>query len=410
MKYLFLFQILFILNNPVLKAQTLDGKTPETQNDSIKIMQKADSIKQIDLVDYVVRIFKIKNTDEKRDSSKVKFSLFPSTTNASSDRAIVTSFNAAFLLGNIRNTNISTVYFYPYIAFNKQFGIMLTSNIWLKKNSWNFVGEYFILNYPQYTWGLGGDSKSENETLIDFRQIRVHQNAMKGIFPHFALGLGYSYDRHYNIHIPQDEISEKITQELPTDTINTVSSGIVLPAIYDNRDNPINAKGGIYSSLSYSFFSPALGSDKAYQTLFLDIRKYFTLPFARDPVIAFRSYYWTLTTGMAPYLDLPANRWEPADGSASRGIQKNRYRSNALLYFESEYRFGISKNGLWGGVVFANVLSASEFKTQNFQYWHPAGGAGVRLKFNKYSGTNVSLDFGASKEYFSVYLFIGEAF
>jgi len=410
MKRNLLFLLFIIGLLPALKAQSADSKSPPAERDSIKNIQRIDSVKQVDLVDYLVRIFKIKNSDEKRDNTKVKFSLFPTTSTTSGDKMLVTSFNAAFLLGDIKNTNISTIYFYPYITFSNQFGIMLTSNIWLKKNNWNFTGEYFILNYPQYTWGLGGNSDAANETLVDFRQIRFHQNALKGIFPHFAVGLGYSYDRHYNIHIPEDEVSDKITQEIPVDTINTTSSGVVLPVIYDNRNNPINAKRGIYSSISYSFFSTALGSDKAYQTLFLDVRKYFTLPFSKAPVIAFRSYYWTITNGTAPYLDLPANRWEPADGSSSRGIQKNRYRSNALLYFESEYRFGISKNGLWGGVVFANVLSASEFETQNFQYWHPAGGAGVRLKFNKYSGTNVALDLGVSKEYFSVYLLIGEAF
>jgi len=107
---------------------------------------------------------------------------------------------------------------------------------------------------------------------------------------------------------------------------------------------------------------------------------------------------------------LPSNGWEPAFGTSSRGIQQNRYRSNALLYFETEYRFGITANGLLGGVVFANATSASQYGTQQFTYWHPAAGAGVRIKFNKYSRTNVTLDYGFSKGYQSVYLNIGEVF
>jgi hypothetical protein len=35
---------------------------------------------------------------------------------------------------------------------------------------------------------------------------------------------------------------------------------------------------------------------------------------------------------------------------------------------------------------------------------------GIRMKFNKYSTTNVPFDFGFSKEFASVYLNIGEAF
>jgi hypothetical protein len=107
---------------------------------------------------------------------------------------------------------------------------------------------------------------------------------------------------------------------------------------------------------------------------------------------------------------LPANRWEPSAGSASRGIAQNRYRSNAILYGESEYRFGLTTNGLLGGIIFANITSASEYDTQDYQYWHPAAGFGIRVKLNKYSRTNVALDLGFSKGYQSLYLNIGEAF
>jgi outer membrane protein assembly factor BamA len=409
MKYLLLLLIFFLCLRTVTLSQPTDNTPLRTSPDSLKIAHP-DSIRQVDLVDYVVRIFNIKDSGQKRDSTKVKFSLFPTTSTTAGDRMLVTSFNAAFLLGDIKNTNISTVYFYPYIAFNGQFGIQLTSNLWLKENSWNFVGEYFALNYPQNTWGLGGNSSSENETLVNSKHLRFHQNAMIGVHPHVAIGLGYSYDRHYDIYVDEAYL-EKITNEsVPLDTFNTISSGLTLPAIYDNRNSPINAQRGEFFSATYNFFSTMLGSDNSYQSLFLDFRKYFSLPFKYSPVLAFRSYYWSLTKGNSPYFDMPTNRWEPASGSASRGIPKGRYRSNALLYFESEYRFGISQNGLWGGVVFADVLSASEYKTQNFQYWHPAGGVGVRLKLNKYSRTNVALDFGMSKGFYSVYLNIGEAF
>ena len=80
------------------------------------------------------------------------------------------------------------------------------------------------------------------------------------------------------------------------------------------------------------------------------------------------------------------------------------------MYFESEYRFGITSNGFIGGVVFGSLTSASEYESQQFLYWHPAGGAGLRMKFNKYSDTNIGLDLALSKDYFGVYLFIGEAY
>jgi hypothetical protein len=180
--------------------------------------------------------------------------------------------------------------------------------------------------------------------------------------------------------------------------------------LYDSRSNSVNPRYGFTSYLTYSFYDPVFGSDDSWQSLFLDVRKYFSLPAKKYSILAFRSYYWTITKGNPPYLDLPANRWEPVAGSASRGIRQNRYRSNAIIYFESEYRFGISANGLWGGVAFASITAPSEYNTQQFVNWHPAAGMGVRLKFNKYSNTNATLDFGCSKGYATVYLNIGEAF
>jgi hypothetical protein len=156
--------------------------------------------------------------------------------------------------------------------------------------------------------------------------------------------------------------------------------------------------------------SQALGSTNDWQSLFVDARKYFPIPGKRGGILALRSFYWTTLSGQVPYLDLPATRWEPVRGSSSRGIAQNRYRSNAMFYYETEYRFGITANGLIGGVVFANLNSASEFGTQQFKYWHPAAGAGIRVKFNKYSRTNVTFDVGVSKEYWTVYVNIGEAF
>ena len=65
-----------------------------------------------------------------------------------------------------------------------------------------------------------------------------------------------------------------------------------------------------------------------------------------------------------------------------------------MLYGEAEYRFQLTHNGLLGGVVFANVQSFSEQNTNTFQTVAPGWGLGMRLKLNKFSRTNVALDYG----------------
>jgi outer membrane protein assembly factor BamA len=301
------------------------------------------------------------------------------------------------------------VFLIPYITFNGQYGIQLYPTIWLKKNSWNFVGEYFILNYPQFTWGLGGNSPSYKKTLVEGKQIRFHQNVLKGILPNLAIGLGYQFDERYDLKILDSELSFNNSQFIAGKKYKSISSGISFPIVYDNRKNIINPQGGTFVGFTYLYNSPSLGSDTKWQSLFIDVRKYYSIPNARS-VLAFRSYYWTILSGETPYFDLPSTRSEPGTASSSRGIQKDRYRSNAMLFYESEYRFNISPNGFLGGVVFANTTSASEYDTQHFKHWQPSIGTGIRLKFNKYTKINVALDFGISKDFASVYLNIGEAF
>ena len=64
-----------------------------------------------------------------------------------------------------------------------------------------------------------------------------------------------------------------------------------------------------------------------------------------------------------------------------------------MLDLEAEYRFAVSNNGLVGGVVFANAESFSEMNNNQFEKIWPAVGAGVRVKFNKFSKTNVAFDY-----------------
>ena len=130
----------------------------------------------------------------------------------------------------------------------------------------------------------------------------------------------------------------------------------------------------------------------------------------RENILAFRGYYWTLLKGETPYLDLPATNWAPSGGISGRGFQSGRYRSNAMIYVEGEQRVQLTANGLIGLVGFMNINSSSEFDTQHFQNWQVGGGVGLRMKFNKYSDTNIALDFGFSQNYWGVWLNIGEMF
>ncbi|WP_226163180.1 hypothetical protein [Hymenobacter terricola] len=78
----------------------------------------------------------------------------------------------------------------------------------------------------------------------------------------------------------------------------------------------------------------------------------------------------------------------------SRGFIQGRFRGKNLIYGETEYRFGLTRNRLLGAVVFANAESVTEQESGRFEKVVPAAGAGLRVSVNKVSHTNLSIDYG----------------
>jgi hypothetical protein len=126
-------------------------------------------------------------------------------------------------------------------------------------------------------------------------------------------------------------------------------------------------------------------------------------------VLEFWFYLWAVSGLYIPYLDLPSTMWDSYTRSG-RGFKQDRCSSDKQIYLEAEYRRDLTANGLLGFVLFSNIQSFSEFKSNRYPYWHPAIGAGLRLKLNKYAKTNIVLDYAISKEYKTYYINISETF
>lgn len=82
-----------------------------------------------------------------------------------------------------------------------------------------------------------------------------------------------------------------------------------------------------------------------------------------------------------------------------------------MVYFETEYRYGITANGLLGGVVFVNAESFSAAQGTKLQSIQPAFGPGMRIKINKVSKTNIAIDYGFGNQGSrGLFIDVGEAF
>lgn len=373
--------------------------------------QQKDSI-QVDIIDLLFGKEKQEKVDKIRAERKVYFSIFPAAASVpGGGRAVITSINAAFYAGNPEETNLSNVYLIPYTNLGNRYGLYIRPNIWFPKNTINFLGDYRIAHFPQYTWGLGGNTPERERSLIDSDYFRFYQNALFQIKKgYWYFGPGYALDYHYNISESEYTGEGHLNRYEETPKSSTTSSGFTANLVFDARKNAINPPNGAYMVISWRWNDTKLGSTYTNNSLFIDGRKYIPLSTTRINLIAVRSYYWTVLSGKTPYLDLPSTNWAPVNGIASRGFEIGRYRSNAMVYAEAEHRYQLSHNGLWGLVGFINIASASEFETQHFKYWQMGGGFGLRTKLNKFSNANIAIDLGFSNSYWGVWLNIGEVF
>jgi len=367
----------------------------KAQSDSTKNLSKNDGaiIEQQAVMDVVNKLFKRK-TSTQPDSVKVKpgkllFAVLPGIgyTLVTGVTAVV-SGNLSFYTGS--NTNLSSINTVTeFSLFNHQIIIPLESNIWSKGNKFNFLGDWRYYKYPTYTYGLGGHSSLSNSDLIDYSYIRIYQEVLTKIHSNYYGGFGYNLDYHLNIQ----EKGSGDFQQYNSDATKTVSSGILFHLLYDSRKNVNNPSQGSYASIAYRPNFTFLGSDQNWQCLQLDFRKYIPISANSKNTLALWSYNWFTFGGKVPYFDLPSTGWDTYS-NLGRGYIQGRLRSSNLIYLEAEYRFGITRNGLLGGVVFANAQTVSELQSSQFETILPGGGIGLRIKANKFSNANFCIDYG----------------
>jgi len=372
-----------------------------------------DTSGQKDLIDIGRSLFRFKPRKNYRERKEIYFSFLPiSSSVPGGSKALVTSTTAGFYLGPRKTTYISTVTFAPYFNLKGRFGLPIHSSVWLTDNSYNIQGDTRFLVYPQYTWGLGGGQPEGSKLLVNYDYIRLYQSLLKRITPYLYAGVGYNMDYFININtVPTTPLTNFTNYQYGTaQGTNSFSSALTFNALYDTRQNPFNPLPGAFANIIYRNNTKILGSDNTSRSLYIDLRKYISLSNSGlKNQFAFWAYYWTTLTSGTPYLLLPSIGNDPYQRSG-RGIDQNRYRGEALAYFETEYRRDITRNGLFGFVVFANFDSASQPNTHSFAYVNPAAGTGLRIKFNKRSDTNICIDYGVSKGFSDINLALGEAF
>ena len=370
-------------------SKFISGQTGETiPNDSATVQQK-------DVVDIFQKLLSL---ELRKDSVSMKdngpfFSLIPVIGySLHTGLTGVISTSTTFYSDNERKKNSRILINGNYSVYH-QYWFTVISNIFFEKLKLHLTGDTRYYKFPTITYGLGPKSTFSNPLHIDYSYLRFYQVAFREIAPNLFVGMGYNLDLHWNIEadsVPGSDLDQFVRYQKGNQSI---SSGISLNIQYDNRKNAVNPQNGIYANIQIRPKLTFLGSNKNWQSLLIDIRRYVKLPVSSNNILAFWSYNVITLSGTPPYLDLPSIGWDNYS-TTGRGYAPGRYTGRNLIYFESEYRFSITGNGLLGGVIFGNAQSIPNSISDNIRPIIPGAGFGLRIKINKYSGTNLAIDYG----------------
>jgi hypothetical protein len=316
--------------------------------------------------------------------------------------------NTSFYTDDSRN-KISNIILNAYYSQYHQFWFTANTNIFFESHKIHLFGDIRYYNFPTQTFGFGTKSLMSEALDIKFSYLRFYQYIFREIRNNLYLGLGYNLDHHWNIR--PDSIPGRVLNDLKRyqKTDYSTSSGVSLNLLFDSRRNAVNPDNGTYAYIQFRPNLTLLGSDKNWQSLMIDLRHYIRLPESSGNVLAFWNYNNFTLNGTAPYLDMPSVGWDYYSNTG-RGYVPGRYTGRNFVYLESEYRYKIIRNGLLGGVVFGNMETFFS-KTIRNRTFIPGGGVGIRIKINKFSNTNLAIDYGFGVEGSRGFFFnLGEVF
>ena len=390
-------RIVLIIYGCLLSFPVFANTGGDTTRQQSGIARK-DSVKQTDLMDVMHGLFSLGSLHLSQRNSigtKPVISLIPLATYSTQSRiSVLFKGNIAFRAGS--GSRISLIDFGTSYNQSGQFTLPVKWNIWNKDNAYNFTGELKFYSYPQSTFGLGSSSTMQSRDQMNYNYIRFSETALRRVAGNFYAGAGYIMDNHWGINQKADgdaDVSDFLAYGAAK---HTVSSGVTVNGLFDSRDNSVNPSQGFYVMSQFRQNLTELGSTSAWNSVTLDVRKYFRFPAGSTNVLAFWSYNVLTLSGKPPYLDMPSTFWD--SNNTGRGYVQGRFRGAQMVYGEAEYRYGITSNGLIGGVIFVNGQSFSAAPGTHFQAIQPGYGPGVRVKLNKVSKTNIAVDYGFGHE------------
>lgn len=375
-----------------------------------------DTFATVDLTDVLRKILKKKEDSLKQARTVAILPTF--SYNPSLGLQIGGKLSAQKIFEPQKNTSTSTFGLIAMYTSKKIANFQAIHNIFTPGDKMIFQGNLQFAFFQVTDYGIGpAPGYPDSVDDIKFKYLKFYEKAYVKVAPHFYVGGGVNVNDRFSIKDKNLSHSFKTahynySMENGFDTLKYKANGYIVALQYNTVENPIRSYGGMYADLSFQVNQKWLSSTKNSVQLVYEFRKYWSLS-KKNPatILAIWSLASFKLSGTLPYLEMPNTASDPYARSG-RGYTISRFKRPSYFYFETEYRFPISRNKLLSGVCFVNTQTASNnLNKELFGTWASAGGAGLRVLFQKLARTTICFDY-AIGQYGSRGLFIGlnEAF
>lgn len=306
---------------------------------------------------------------------------------------------------NDLNNRLSEVSAFTFVTLERQYGLWLDHAIYTDKNKYFFLGKFRLQQFPLLYHGIGIDTPQEPIARIDGFSFTLRERLLRELSKNFYVGLEFDFN-----HLNAVEISEQRPGFIAPPGIDGFTNfGFGLGLVYDQRHNVLNPRKGFFVEGGFLHYDERFGSDYSFQNYFGDFRYY--QPTFKNQILA----YQLLVNTSIPVnsSEVPFNQLSLMGGeSLMRGYYLGRYRNNALVATQAEYRFlpfPFSKR--FGATIFGGLGTVGP-SLMDLKLDQLRTSVGLGARFLIFPGKDIytRFDFAVTNEGLGYYLFIGEAF
>ena len=271
------------------------------------------------------------------------------------------------------------------ISTEGQYKFVFSSNILLKENKINLIGQVAFINFPYFFLGVGNSPSKEDVESITTQSIEFRNTFLYALDKKKTLYIGIDQEYKNFVQVKHEDSSFLVLNDYPG-LEGGVASGLGLSILYNTRDNRYNPSKGMYVYAGMKVFDESIFSHYNYNAFTLDIRKFFN-PWYKH-VFAVQATTES-AIGNTPFYSLALLGGE----SKMRGYYKGALRDQVLVDAQIEYRMPI-----WNIFGITGFLSAgrvaADYQSLDLAELRYAGGIGFRIMVDKKNKANLRFDLG----------------